>query len=326
MSLRKIDLNLLVVLDALIEERSVCKAALRIGLSQSATSHALGRLRAILEDDLLVRTASGMEPTARAMQLTARMRPALQEIESTLAPDRFDPATADCKFIMAVETYETIGMLAPFVDRIRDEAPTVDMIVRSGSEDAIYDDIDKCRADIAIGAFRALPDRFMTRYLLSDDYVCVMRSDHKLAARPMNMQTFLSTPHLFVSMSGAMFDAVDEELAAKGLQRRIAFRLPHGLAAVVALSRSDMIAVVSRQAAQLFTQVAPLVAVAPPLPISSVKFRLVWNRRLHANAAHQWLRNLVVSIAGRVSQQGDQRASYGSVARHLPCRRSRTVD
>ena len=109
MSLRKIDL---VVFDALIEERSVRKAGLRIGLSQSATSHALGRLRVILEDELLVRTPSGMEPTPRALQLAAPLRLALQEIEATLVPDRFDPATADREFTIAVETYETIGVLA----------------------------------------------------------------------------------------------------------------------------------------------------------------------------------------------------------------------
>lgn len=305
MSLRNIDLNLLVVLDALVEERSVRKAALRIGLSQSATSHALGRLRTILEDELLVRTPLGMEPTPRALQLAARMRPALQEIEATLVPDRFDPATADRKFTIAVETYETIGVLAPLVDRVRAEAPSVDIIIRSGSEDAIYDDVDKGRADLAIGAFRALPDRFMTRYLLSDDYVCVMRSDHRLAAQSISMKAFLATPHLFVSMSGAMFDAVDEELAAKSLQRRIAFRLPHGLAAVVALSRSDMIAVVSRRAAQMFTQVAPLVIVDSPFVVPQVKFRLIWNRRLHESAAHQWLRSLLISIAGGVTLEPD---------------------
>jgi DNA-binding transcriptional LysR family regulator len=304
MSLRKIDLNLLVVFDALIEERSVRKAGLRIGLSQSATSHALGRLRAILEDELLVRTPSGMEPTPRALQLAAPLRLALQEIEATLVPDRFDPATADREFTIAVETYETIGVLAPLVDRVRAEAPGVDIVIRSGSEEAIYDDIDKGRADLAIGAFRALPDRFMTRHLLTDDYVCVMRSDHELAAQPMSMKAFLTTPHLFVSMSGSTFDAVDEALAAKGLQRRIAFRLPHGLAAVIALARSDMIAVVSHRAARLFVQVAPLVIVDPPFTIPSVKFRLIWNRRLHESTAHQWLRSLftVVGDGGVTSE------------------------
>lgn len=301
MSLRKIDLNLLVVLDALIEERSVRKAGLRIGLSQSATSHALGRLRAILEDELLVRTPLGMEPTPRALQLAARLRLALQEIEATLVPDRFDPATADRKFTIAVETYETIGVLAPLVDTVRAEAPSVDITIRSGSEEAIYEDIDKGRADLAIGSFRALPDRFMTRYLLSDDHVCVMRSDHKLAAQPMSMEAFLATPHLFVSMSGANFDAVDEELATRGLQRRIAFRLPHGLAAVIALSRSDMIAVVTRRAALLFAQVAPLVIVDSPLAIPPVKFRLIWNRRLQENAAHQWLRSLLSTVGETVT-------------------------
>ena len=303
LSLRKIDLNLLVVLDALVEEKSVRKAGLRIGLSQSATSHALARLRGILQDDLLVRTTTGMEPTPRALQLAAPLRLALQDIEATLVPDRFNPAAAEREFIIAVETYETIGVLAPLVDRVRAEAPGIDIVIRSGAEAVIYEDIDKGHIDLAIGAFRTLPERFMTRHLLSDDYVCVMRPDHPLARQPLSLNDFLATPHLFVSMSGATFDAVDDALAAVGQQRRIAFRLPHGLAAVIALARSDMIAVVTRRAAQSFVEVAPLVMIPPPVSIPKVKFRLIWNRRLQDSAAHQWLRGLVSAIGDSVVVQ-----------------------
>ena len=301
LSLRKIDLNLLIVLDALVEEKSVGKAGLRIGLSQSATSHALARLRSILQDELLVRTAAGMEPTPRALQLAGPLRLALQDIEATLVPDRFDPAVAEREFTIAVETYETIGVLAPLIDRVRAEAPSVDIVIRSGAEAAIYEDIDKGQTDLAIGAFRSLPERFMTRHLLGDEYVCVMRADHDLARQPMSLNDFLAAPHLFISMSGASFDAVDDALTALGRQRRIAFRLPHGLAAVIALARSDMIAVVTHRAAQSFVDVAPLVIVPPPVAIPPVKFRLIWNRRVQDSAAHQWLRALVAAIGDTVA-------------------------
>lgn len=300
MSLRKVDLNLLVIFDALISERSVRKASLRIGLSQSATSHALGRLRAILQDELFVRTITGMEPTPRALELAGPLRLALQDIEATLTPDRFDPLTATQEFTVAVETYETLGVLTPLVDRVRKEAPGIDMIIRSGSEDSIYNEIDSGRADLAFGAFRALPERYMTRSLLSDRFVCIMRPDHPLASAPLTLDGFISAAHIFISMSGTTSDVVDEALADLGLHRRIAFRVPNAFSALLALARSDMIAVISKGAADLFETVGDFVVCEPPLDIPPVDFRLIWSRRMHESLAHQWLRSLLASIGSDV--------------------------
>src|SRR5207244_6949734 len=133
MKLRSIDLNLLVVLDALIAERSVQQAGRRLGLSQSATSHALDRLRRLLGDQLLVRTASGMEPTPRALSLAGPLRAALQDIQTALAPDRFEPAEAEIGLTIAVETHETIVVLPLLVEEIRREAPGIVLSVRTGS-------------------------------------------------------------------------------------------------------------------------------------------------------------------------------------------------
>ena len=293
MNLRGIDLNLLVVLNALTEERSVRRAGARIGLSQSATSHALARLRALLDDELLVRTATGMEPTPRALALSGPIRLALDGIRATLAPDRFDPATARRASAIVVETYGTIVIVADMVDRIRREAPGVDVTVRSGPLDQIVDDIDKGRADIAIGSARSLSGRFVTRQLMSDRHVCLMRAGHPLAGGAMTLAQFLETPHLLVSMNDEAGDLVDHALAAAGLARRIAFRLPNGLAAVAALLRSDMVAVVSKGAARMFAGVAPLAIAEPPLELPATTFHLAWNRRLHESAAHVWLRRVL---------------------------------
>ena len=141
MKLRSLDLNLLVVLDALIAERSVQQAGRRLGLSQSATSHALDRLRKLLGDQLLVRTASGMEPTPRALSLAGPLRAALQDIEGALTPDTFDPVAAEGGFTIAVETYGTIVVLPQLVE-IRKEAPGIEITVRSGSADEILVGID----------------------------------------------------------------------------------------------------------------------------------------------------------------------------------------
>ncbi len=321
MNLRGIDLNLLVVLNALTEERSVRRAGARIGLSQSATSHALARLRGLLGDELLVRTATGMEPTPRALALAGPIRLALEEIQATLAPDRFDPATARRAFTIVVETYGTIVIVADMVDRIRREAPGIDVTVRSGPAAGIVDDIDKGRADIAIGSVRSLPGRFVTCHLLADRHVCLMRAGHPLAGGAMTLAGFLDTPHLLVSMNDEAEDVADQALAAAGLARRIAFRLPNGLAGVAALLRSDMIAVVSEGAARMFADIAPLVIAEPPLKLPAIAFRLVWNRRLHESAGHVWLRRVLVEIGQaamhRTARQAGQMHAMHSDAASL---------
>ncbi|MDM0040136.1 LysR family transcriptional regulator [Variovorax sp. J22G21] len=304
MNLRSIDLNLLVVLEALIEERGVRRAGERIGLSQSATSHALDRLRKLLGDEILVRTPTGMEPTARALSLFGPLRIALQSVEMALMPEQFVPAEAQGEIQIGVETHETIIILPQLVDQIRTEAPQLSLSVRPGSVDDILNGIDQGRTDIGIGFFRGLPDRFMTCALLQDSHVCVMRADHPLAAEPLTLESYLQAPHLLVSMSGAPDDFVDSALTDQGLRRRIAMRLPHGLAAVIALTRSDMVTTVTRGAARVFAQSAPLVWMELPFAVPRVGFRLIWNRRLQQSPQHRWLRQKLVAIGAAAEASG----------------------
>ena len=295
MKLRSIDLNLLVVLDALIAERSVQQAGKRLGLSQSATSHALDRLRKLLGDQLLIRTASGMEPTPRALSLAGPLRAALQDIEGALAPDTFDPVAAEGGFTIAVETYGTIVVLPQLVE-IRKEAPGIEITICSSSADEILAGIDRGTFDLGIGSFRHLPDRFMTCHLLSDNHVCVMRAGHP-EEEVLSLEKYLAADHLLLSMSSSRSDEVDEALASRDLARRIVMRVPHALAAVIALLRSNMLASVTRGAARIFAEIAPLVCVQLPFSVPAAEFRLVWNRRLHHSPGHIWLRRKVVAIA-----------------------------
>lgn len=300
MNLRSIDLNLLVLLDALIELRSVRRAGERIGLSQSATSHALDRLRKLLGDELLVRTASGMEPTPRALSLAGPLRLALQDIQTALAPDRFEPAEAEISLTIAVETHETIVVLPLLVDEIRREAPGIALTVKSGSLEDILSGVDQGRVDVAIGLFKGLPDRFMTCRLLSGEHACVMRADHPIARSPLTLDRYLDAPHLLISMSGSTTNAVDDALASQGLRRRIAMQMPHGLAAVIALTRSDMITSVTRGVARVFAASAPAAVMDLPFNVPASTFRLVWNRRFHADPARVWLRRKLIAIAANI--------------------------
>lgn len=307
MNLRAIDLNLLVLFDALIAMRSVRRAGEMVGLSQSATSHALDRLRKLLGDELLVRTAAGMEPTPRALSLAGPLRLALQDIQTALAPDRFEPAEAEIGLTIAVETHETIVVLPMLVEEVRREAPGMVLTVKSGSLEDILNGVDQGRVDVAIGLFKNLPDRFMTCRLLSDAHACVVRADHPLRRSPLTLERYLDAPHLLISMSGGTTNAVDDALAGQGLRRRIAMQMPHGLAAVVALSRSDMITSVTRGVARLFAETAPVAMLELPFAVPDSIFRLVWNRRFHADPARMWLRRKLVAIAAAVEAAEDRR-------------------
>ncbi len=304
MNLRSIDLNLLVVLDALIQERGVRRAGERIGLSQSATSHALDRLRKALGDEILVRTMTGMEPTARALGLAGPLRLALQDIQTALTPEHFVPAEARGDFDIAVETHETIVVLPQLVDLFRTEAPSMVLTVRSGSVEEIVTRIDQGRTDLGIGSFVGLPDRFVTSRLLSDRPVAMMRAGHPLASSPLTIARYLEAPHLLISMSGASEDSIDSALAELDLQRRIVMRLPHGLAAAIALTRSDMITTVAQGAAETYAQAAPLVSTDLPFAAPQVEFRLIWNRRLQQSPSHRWIRRRLVEIGAAAERAG----------------------
>ena len=317
MKLRLFDLNLLVLLDVLIEERSVRRTSERVGLSQSATSHALDRLRKLLGDDLLVRTAAGMEPTARALSLAGPLHLALQGLESALAPPCFDPSVAEDEFTIATQTHETIVVLPSLVDQLRGEAPGVRLTVRSGAANDILDEIDAGRVDIGIGRFDGLADRYMTRRLIADSHVCTMRADHPLAGAPLSLQTYLAAPHLLINQGNALEDAVDASLAAMDRKRRIMMRLPHGFAAVIALVRSDMIATVTRGAARMFADGAPIVSRDLPFDVPVAEYRFVWNQCRNESPSHSWLRRKLATAGAFVEAAAADAARETAPVDHL---------
>lgn len=224
----------------------------------------------------------------------------MQDIQTALAPDRFEPAEAELGLTIAVETHETIVVLPLLVDEIRREAPGIALTVKSGSLEDILSGVDQGRVDVAIGLFKGLPDRFMTCRLLSDEHACVMRADHPIVRSPLTLDRYLDAPHLLISMSGSTTNAVDDALASQGLRRRIAMQMPHGLAAVIALTRSDMITSVTRGVARVFAASAPAAVMDLPFNVPASTFRLVWNRRFHADPARVWLRRKLVAIAANI--------------------------
>lgn len=298
MNLAAIDLNLLVALEALLGERHVTRAAARLGLSQSATSHALARLRRLLGDPLLVRDGQSLVPTVRAAALAPRLSEALGSLRAALAPPAaFDPATARRRFTIGLADYAQFVLLPPLLARLSEAAPYVDLVARDyaagqlGELDfTVAPDRSVMRADPLAGpALRA-------RRLFRERYVCVARRGHPKIGKKLDLATFVALPHAFIAPRGTPGGVVDEALAERGLTRRVALMIQHFLVAPYAIAGSDLVITLAERLALAFVERLPLVIHEPPLPLPQFTMQLYWHERHHLDPAHRWLREQLIEV------------------------------
>jgi DNA-binding transcriptional LysR family regulator len=289
------DLNLLIVFDAVMQERSVTRAGSRIGLSQPAMSHALNRLRYMLKDDLFVRTPDGMAPTPRAEALAQPLRNALNEMQLALEPAAFDPAASDRRFALAVNNYAAVVLTPPLVAAVAAAAPAVRLDLRPSGTLDIAERLDRGDLDLMLGGVERLGERFATAPLLEDPFVMVMRRGHPASKRNLSAAAFADLPHLEISSSLEDTGFIDEWLTGRGLARRIALRAPY-LSAAAILVQSDLVATLSRRIAQELVRNHPLQFCKPPFESPRVVTTMLWHRRLDRHPAHRWLREIIVSV------------------------------
>ena len=221
------DLNLLIVFDAVMQERSVTRAGSRIGLSQPAMSHALNRLRHMLKDELFVRTPEGMAPTARAEMLALPLRKALSEMQLALEPASFDPASSDRRFALALNNYAAVVLAPPLVAATLAAAPAVHLDLRPSGTLDIVDRLDRGDIDLAIGGPAGQGTRFAAAPLFEDPYVLVMRRGHPASRQKLTAKTLGAIPHLEISSSREDTSFIDQWLASHSTQRRVALRAPY---------------------------------------------------------------------------------------------------
>ncbi|WP_438017751.1 LysR family transcriptional regulator [Sorangium sp. So ce315] len=295
--LASIDLNLLVVFDALLAEGSVTRAAARVGLSQSAMSHALGRLRALIDDPVLVRTPRGMIPTPRAQELAGPIREALAQIEATVARSpRFDPATARRSFSVATVDYVELILLPRLVQKLFADAPFVDLVARPYDSD-MWGSMETGKVDLAIGMFPTVPAGFYRQRLLEEHYTCVVRRNHPVVRSKLTLKMYTSLPHALISPRGDGGGRVDEVLAEQGLSRRVALQIPHFLVAAHIVAQTDLVLTVPARIAQVFADMQALRVMKPPLELGGFSLDQVWHERQAKDPAHMWLRGIFAEIA-----------------------------
>jgi DNA-binding transcriptional LysR family regulator len=293
-----IDLNLLVVFDAVMQERSVTRAGHRLGLSQPAMSHALTRLRHALKDDLFIRSPKGMVPTPRSEQLAVPIRAALDALQHSLEPAQFDPATTTRPFRVAVDNYAAVVLVRPIAARLIQAAPKATLEFRPSGTLDVVDLLDRDELDLAIGPLAQQGERFALQPLAQDQFVAVLRKGHPAAAATgkLSIETFAALAHLEISSVHHGTDFVDEALAREKLARRIALRAPF-LSAVRILATSDMVAILPERIAGELPRIRPLVLRDLPIPSPTIETSMIWSRRFENQPAHRWLRENIRSVS-----------------------------
>jgi LysR family transcriptional regulator, mexEF-oprN operon transcriptional activator len=299
MNLGSLDFNLLKVLDALIGERNVTRAGVRLGRSQPAVSNALGRLRKILGDDLLVRGPNGFVLTPRAEAIRAPLREAIALAESCLAGEaQFNPTTATGVFRLSTPDRLSMAIVPPLFDRLRKLAPNMALQVLSADRKQALDLLDQDRTDLALGCLDEKPGHLNAEFMLAEHLFCVFRRDHPILKRgaKFDIATVLSFPHLVVSSTGNRTAIFDDLLLRHRLRRQALVAVTNFTAVPLLLARSDMIGVFTELASNVFERSFKLAKRAVPINVGKISTNMVWHHRNDKDRKHAWLRQQIKAV------------------------------
>lgn len=311
MNIGRVDLNLLVYLDALLRERNVTRAADQLGLSQPAMSNSLRRLRDLFDDPLLVRTSDGMAPTERAEELQPVVRELLSRVDRALQPrTEFDANRAKRVFRIMASDYAESTLLPRILLRLRETAPGITLDIMTPS-DVSFQDVEQGKIDMAINRFDALPQSFHQKEIWQDGFSCLMNADNAVL-KDFTLGTYLRAQHVWVSKTGMGVGVgvnpddvqrlgwVDEALNRLGKKRRITMFTRHYQAAMLLAEQTDLIVTLPSKAAVLQRNNPRVVVKPPPFEIPAIELKMAWSPLLHNDPAHRWMRQLTVDAGNEV--------------------------
>jgi len=296
--LRRIDLNLLLTLHALLAERHVSRAAVRLHRSQPAVSHALGQLRTIFDDPLLVRRDGALCLTARAQELQRPLDDALAQLQGLLHAPAFDARRAKRTFRLALSDYGARVALPALTRCLRDQAPGVDLAISQTSREAMVTQLLDGEIDLALGVFHDLPDELQAQTLFDESFVCVADRATLPARGALTLDAWLARPHVLVAMRPDTVNEIDLALADLGQTRRIAVAMPHWSVATELIAGTDLVLTVAERAVAHLRHDRQLRRFPPPFPIPPFAFQAVWHTRRDVDPAHRWLRERIAHVCG----------------------------
>jgi DNA-binding transcriptional LysR family regulator len=292
--IRAVNLNLLAAFDALLEERSVTRAASKMGVTQSAMSSSLAQLRLLFDDPLFRRTPRGIEPTPRATELGEPIRRGLGLFERALTPRSFEPRSESRVFVLATSDYVEFVLLPPLLQRLSREAPGVRLEVRPWGLQHVPKTLHTGEVDLMIGFYDEIPTHHAETLLFDERYVCIARKGHPGLGRKPTVASWLAQKHVLVSQQGNTQGTVDKALAARGLKRTIGARVSHFLLVPTLVAQTDLVAAVNARVATAFAESLELRVFAPPLPLPKGRVGQVWHEQLEHDPAQRWFRQLIV--------------------------------
>lgn len=299
-NLGRLDLNLLIAFDALSIEGSVTRAAQRVGIGQSAMSHALSRLRVLFDDELFGRTPEGMQPTPKARTLIEPVREALTAAQHILLRHQpFVPATAERTFFIGMPDSVELALLPRLLARLRPDAPGITLRVRRTDRFQVLDQIDGDALHLAIGEFNQGGMRHKRRGLYSANYLCLYDPKQVPIAGKLTLEDYLAVPHVLLgSITTKPHGVVDDVLAGIGRTRSVGVTTEHFVSVPYLLKSAPLISTCVLPAAQLFADNFALRASPPPVQLRDIHVSMLWHASYDTDPAHRWLRQQVVTLLG----------------------------
>jgi DNA-binding transcriptional LysR family regulator len=296
MNLRELDLNLLVIFNQLLVDRSVSVSAESLGLTQPAVSNALKRLRITFNDELFVRTTNGMQPTPFAVQLAEPVSQAIGLLHGAInRHDEFDPATSRKRFVVAMTDIGEIYFVPRLIDALLKLAPGISVsTLRSNAQ--LSESLASGEVDLAVGLLPDLQAGFYQRRLFHHRYVCLCRKDHPLTQQPMTREGFCEFGHVRIVAASTGHGEIDTHMQRAGLQREIRLEVPHFVAVGHILQNTDLIATVPERFANSCAQPFGLTSLPVPLPLPEIAINLFWHGKYNRDPANKWFRQLMFDL------------------------------
>ena len=296
-NLAGVDLNLLVIFDALMTEQHLTRAALKIGLSQPATSNALARLRKLFKDDLFIKTSRGMTPTPRALALAELIRQALTQIQSVVtSKPEFSPSTSDRIFRIGMDDYTEIVFLSKLLQELKHLAPNVRVQVRSSTWQKAPKLLDADEVDLTLGHFPEFSSWHQRQTFYVESFVCVASAERFKKRKCLTLEEYLSALHLLVSPKEDMVGMVDDLLAQQDLKRTVAVSVPNFLIVPFVLSSTELIATLPAQIVANLIQTWNLYAYTLPFEMLGFSVDMLWHSKNDHDVGHLWLRKLITQL------------------------------
>ncbi|AGI25388.1 putative transcriptional regulator [Pseudomonas sp. ATCC 13867] len=296
--LRRIDLNLLVILDALLDERHVSRAAERLAMTQPAVSHALNRLRDLLDDPLLVRAGNQMLLTRRAFDLAGPLRDILGGVRRLVLGDDFAPASAELELRLGMSDYGAWVVLPSLLAILRREAPGIHLDVRQASRLGMAEQVASGELDAALGVFPMLPEGVRAQRLFEERFVCLCAAETLAGRSRLTLEEYLAAPHLRVALQQSPAEEIDSHLENLGRRRQVAATVPHFSVAPSLLAGTDLVLTIAERMLPDDLGAHGLASFEPPLHLARFDFVQIWSDSREDDPARRWLRGKLAQAVG----------------------------